>query len=185
MGLVRLDWLHLYKYHLGGSAVYSVSYFDISSFILNILRLNEGFSFGMKGGWWCGIVRFMLWWKVVLCFFLLGFFPYVTFLYLTGRLVLRHIGVFGYFLLVCRCAFFFYFPLSECLSKARRHLSCFFTFGVWPVGFAWSSEEKKTFLCGILLSIVVLGICPNRARFNFWDIYILFQSPLLSMHFSR
>jgi hypothetical protein len=65
--------------------------------------------------------------------------------------------------------FFFPFPLSECLLKARRHLSCFFTFGVWPVGFAWSSEEKKTFfVCGILLSIVVLGICdPNRARFNF------------------
>lgn len=76
MGLVRLDWLHLYKYHLGGSAVYSVSYFDISSFILNILRLNEGFSFGMKG--WLVVWHYLVHvtvkgWSSV--FFSMVFFP--------------------------------------------------------------------------------------------------------------
>lgn len=156
MGLVRLDWLHLYKYHLGGSVVYSVSYFDISSFILNILRLNEGFSFGMKG-WlvvWHYLVHVTV--KGGPLFFSLWFFSYVIFLYLTGRLVLWHIGVFGYFLLlVCRCAFFLSFPFVRMPFKGQASFILFLYFRSLA---GWirlvERGKKKTFLCVIFYCLL-------------------------------
>lgn len=93
----------------------------------------KGFSFG--GKWWHYLVHVTV--KGGPLFFL-GLFSFVF--YLTGRLVLRHIGVFGSLFL---CAGVLFFPLFCLLpSEARRRF--FFPF-FWS-GAGGIREKKKSFI---------------------------------------
>lgn len=100
--------------------------------ILVILRLNEGgFFFSFGGVWWHCLVHVTV--KGGPLFFLLGLFSFVF--YLTGRLVLRHIGVFGSIFL---CFFFHLF----CCPQRPGVIFFLFPFGVWPWDSLCSSEKK-------------------------------------------
>lgn len=132
----------------------------------------RSFSFG--GKWWHYLVPVTV--KGGPLFFLSWFVFCLSFTLRGGRLVLRHIGVFGSLscVPVCFSLSFVFLP-----SEARR----LFFFGVWPVGFTWFGREKNFYLIffGLLLFIVVLGTFhPSRVRL-FGNIHVVLVHILLCM----